>query len=228
LSEKLQKNISEGHRQRLKDRWKSVGLAGFEDYELLEMLLGYALPRKDTKPLAKELIETYGSLDGVWNQGLERLISFKGLSQHSATLLNLVGELMQKPKLSLRGKKLHSPSEVGDYFLTKIGASKEEFMYLVLLDQSQAVLKVVQVEHGIENRAQIYTKRILRSCLDHFATGLILVHNHPSGQLEFSQQDIAFTKHIKIALDAVEIRLLDHLIVTAESMKSMREEDLVF
>lgn len=219
--------MSEGHRQRLKDRWKNSGRSGFQDYEILELLLSYALPRKDTKALAKRLLETYGSLQGIWNQNLKRLENESGLSQHSATLIHLVGDLMRQPEMPLRGKKLKSPGEVAEYFMQKIGLAKEEFMYLVLVDQSQAVLEVVQIEHGIENRAQVYTKRILRACLDFFATGVILIHNHPGGQLEFSKQDLLFTKQIQEVLKGVEIRLLDHLVVTGEGSISMLEESLL-
>lgn len=216
-----------GHRQRLKDRWRKAGIEGFEDHEILELLLSFALPRIDTKPLAKRLLMACGSLNGVWKLSLERLMAIEGISQHSATLIHLVAELAKKPTSSLRGKKLNSPSDVSEYFLRTIGSAPEEFMYLVLLDQSNAVIDVVQCEHGIENRAQVYTKRVLRACFDYFATGLILVHNHPSGQLEFSQQDVKFTKHIKAALDAVEIRLLDHLLITTESSLSMQEQGLL-
>ena len=201
LRQGLQKHQGIGHRKRLKDRWKRTGLAGFEDHELLELLLSFALPRIDTKPLAKQLIKEYGNLEGVWKQNLERLVAVEGLGDHSATLIHLVGQLMRKPKNSLRGKCLNSPSDVGDYFIRSLGSSPEEYMYLVLLDQKNAVIDVVECEHGIENRAQIYTKRILRACLDHFATGIILVHNHPSDQLEFSEQDSTFTKHVSRALN---------------------------
>jgi DNA repair protein RadC len=227
LKDKSQNKSSSGHRQRLKDRWQKVGLQGFEDHEILELLLSFGLPRVDTKPLAKDIIHASGSLKGVWNQSVERLMGFEGMGQHSAILVHLVGQLMNKPNQKLKGIKLKSPSDVGDYFLRTLGSAPEEHMYLVLLDQKNAVIEVVECEHGIENRAQIYTKRILRNCLDHFATGVILIHNHPSGQPEFSSQDIAFTKHIKQALTAVEIRLLDHLLITPEVTVSMQEENLL-
>lgn len=227
MRDNFQKQIGGGHRQRLKKRWQKVGIEGFEDHEILELLLSYALPRVDTKPLAKELIQSSGSLDGVWKQNVERLMGFDGMGQHSAILLHLVGRLMNKPSQKLKGVKLKSPSDVGDYFLRTLGSAPEEHMYLVLVDQKNAVIEVVKCEHGIENRAQIYTKRILRACLDHFATGVILVHNHPAGQPEFSRQDLQFTKHVQQALNAVEIRLLDHLLITPETTVSLQEEGLL-
>lgn len=227
MQDNIQKQSGRGHRQRLKNRWQKVGLQGFEDHEILELLLSYALPRVDTKPLAKTMIQASGSLDGVWRQNIERLMGFEGMGQHSAILLHLVGQLMSKPRQKLKGVRLTSPSDVGDYFLRILGSAPEEHMYLVLVDQKNSVIEVVECEHGIENRAQIYTKRILRTCLDHFATGVILIHNHPAGQPEFSQQDIKFTKHVQQALLAVEIRLLDHLLITPEVTVSMKEEGLL-
>ncbi|MBF0197000.1 MAG: RadC family protein [Planctomycetes bacterium] len=219
--------MSKDHRKRLKERFLAAGTNAFSEHELLELLLTYAIPRKDTKGLAKELIATFGSLHKVLRVDVERLCHFKGLGEHSAILISLLGSLRGQADHSLKGQTVSSYLDVSDYFFKAIGQNAEEFFYIMLLDQKNKVIDVVEMEHGIENRAQVYIKKIVRTCLDRHATGLICIHNHPSGSAEFSEPDLKLTKEIKTTFKNLELRLLDHLLITQDKCVSMQEMGLL-
>ena len=217
-----------GHRQRLKERWLSAGYTGFSERDRLELLLSYAIPRKDTKELAVQLLKTFGSLQNLLEQNVSNLIIFPGLGEHSAILLNLAGSLKKLEPRQLRGTIVKSPVDVQDYLLRELGLAAEEKVLLLLLDQSNRILDALELEHGIENRANVYIKKAVRAAFDQHATGLICVHNHPSGRDDFSPQDLALTKELDQALKPLEIRLLDHFLVAGDEVFSMREKGLYF
>jgi DNA repair protein RadC len=219
-------NDASGHRKRLKDRWLNVGDEGFSDYEMLELLLSFSIPRKDTKALSKLLLRRFGNLYNVLKSTPDQLKNVHGMGENSSILLNLCGSLSDLEKPKILGSKIQSAYDLTDYFHREIGFKEEEYFYIVLLNQKNKVISVEQIEHGIENRAQIYLKKIVRSCLDYFATGVICIHNHPSGTEEFSNSDIELTKKIHTVLKSVEVRLLDHLLITQTESISMLEKGI--
>ena len=214
-----------GHRQRLKSRWLKSGRHGFAQHEILELLLSFAIPRKDTKPLAKALLTRFGTLGRVLQSSPARLASEKGLGEHSALLLNIIGSLaVEIGHESIIGTVIQSPADISEFLLKILGHMQQEQFHLVLLNQQNKVLTVKLIEEGIENRAQIYLKKIIAACLDHGATGLICAHNHPSGQLKFSKADLQLTRGLKSILDPLEIRLLDHILLAGEGTLSMMSQ----
>ena len=223
--DKNEKNSS-GHRKRLKDRWLKAGGDAFSEHELLELLLCFSIPRKDTKAIAKGLIKEKGSIYNVLKSSPGKLKSIPGLGEHSAVLLSLCGALLDTKKPKLEGTKIKSSKDLAEYFYSEIGMKEEEYFYIVLLDQKNKIIKLEEIEHGIENRAHIYVKRIVRLCLDNFATGAICIHNHPSGSTEFSKADLDLTIKLHSVLKEVEVRLLDHLLITSDENSSMLEEGL--
>ena len=212
-----------GHRQRLKDRWLAVGINGFNEREQLELLLSFAVPRKDTRTMALQLLEDYGNLANVLSQPMPALQHHPGIGQHAAILLNLTAQLYRKSHQSMQRVIVRDPSDVRDYLLAKMSNVPEEKFYLLLLDQSNRILDAVLLEHGIENRAHIYLKKIVRIALDRHATGLICVHNHPSAQAKFSHEDIRLTERLAKTLTPLEIRLLDHFLVAGDQVLSMSQ-----
>ena len=217
-----------GHRQRLKERWMNAGHNAFSDRERLELLLSYAIARKDTKELAVKLIQKFGSLAMVLEQSPTLLSNFPGLGEHSAILLSLAGSFKKIEPRELRGTVVKSPQDVQDYLLRELGLCAEEKVWLLLLDQGNRILEALELEHGIENRAHVYIKKAVRAALDRHATGVICVHNHPSGRDDFSPQDISLTKDLDLALRPIEVRLLDHFLVAGDEVLSMREKGLYF
>ena len=231
-SEKKLKNVTsshQGHRQRLKERWLSSGPSAFNERDKLELLLSFALPRKDTKPIAIDLLNQFGSLSAALRQPVERLCLIDGLGNHAGILLNLTGSVSsQKPDKALKGPIVKSPKDVEDYLLREYGLCPEEKVILLILDQANRIIDAPILEEGIENRANVYLKKAVRMVFDRNGTGVILVHNHPSGQSEFSPQDIELTSKLDQALRPLEIRLLDHFLIANDQLLSMKSEGLAF
>jgi DNA repair protein RadC len=221
-------SLPQGHRKRLKERWTQAGVKGFNDRDLLELLLTFAIPQKDTKPLAFELLEAFGSLDSVLQQELTSLQRFKGLGEHSSILLSLTGALRKRQNLDLKNIVVSGPKDVEEYLLRELGDLPEEKFYVMLLNQKNAVIDLIELEHGIENRANVYLKKMVRLALDRHATAVICIHNHPSGTTDFSPADISLTTSCKQALKPLEVRLLDHFLVTHSEVFSMRDRGLSF
>ncbi len=214
-----------GHRERLRQRFLQAGLAALSEHEILELLLTFAIPRRDTKPLAKRLIARFGTLHNALAAKSAALEDEKGCGPAVAALLNLVRDIAALPLPGPRASaKLRNPADVRAYLVRQLGARPEEHFHIFMLDQQNRVIASEEVERGIENRAHIYIKKIVHACLDRHATGIILAHNHPSGTPAFSAADIDLTRRIQQALEPLEIRLLDHMLVCREVVLSMVEE----
>jgi DNA repair protein RadC len=218
-----------GHRQRLRERFRKGGVEGFHDYELLELLLTYAIPRIDVKPIAKRLIERFGSLSGVLDATPREIEAAAGLSPTSSTLICLVKEtcgayLAEK----MKGREvLSSPQAVLDFCrLTLTGRPRESFM-VIFLDAKNQVLHHQIMQEGTVDRAVIYPRRIIEEALAHHASGLILVHNHPSGRSGPSAEDRQLTRALVEATRTLDIRVLDHIIVGKDGHFSFAEAQLL-
>lgn len=204
-----------GHRKRLRERFQFTGSEGFGDYEMLELVLTYAILRKDVKPIAKELIKRFGSLSGVLDADLKELQSVSGMGENSATLIRLIKEIFGRYLAERMQKKdlLNSPQAVSDFARAKLaGLAYEAFMIIYLNNKNQAVYHEI-VHEGTIDKAIIYPRRIVERALYHRASGLILVHNHPSGQTQPSEEDKRLTRLIAEATKAIDIRVVDHIIV---------------
>lgn len=220
----IPENSASGHRERLRRRWLSAGPEAFADHELIELLLCYAIPRKDVKPLARRLISRFGGIKALLEAPLSGLQAEEGVGEAAAVMLKLIRELsLRGDKAALAGPTVRRPEDLRELVSVALSREPEECVGVILLDQRNRSQGLEVVERGIENRAQVYLKRVLRLALDRRATGLILVHNHPAGSAEFSKQDRDFTRRAKTALEAVDIRLLDHLLVAGDKVVSMVE-----
>lgn len=214
-----------GHRERLRERFQKAGTAGLHDYELLELLLTYAIPRKELKPLAKELIEHFGGFSGVLDANQQELEAFPGLGPTSATLIRLIKELCgaylaEKIK---RKDVLSSPQAVVDFARVKLSGLPHEAFMVIYLNAKNEVIDYEIIHEGTVDRAIVYPRRIIEAALVHHAAGLILVHNHPSGHPQPSEDDKRLTRAIVEAARTVEIRVVDHLIVGKGGYFSFRE-----
>lgn len=218
-----------GHRERLRERFRTAGAAGLHDYELLELLLTYAIPQKDVKPIAKELIRRFDSLAGVLDAGQKELEAVAGLGPTSATLIRLIKELCGAylGEKMQRRDVLSSPQAVVDFArVTLAGLSHEAFM-AVYLSVKNEVIEHEIVHEGTVHRAVIYPRRIIEAALSHHAAGLILIHNHPSGHPEPSEEDKRLTRTIAEAARTMDIRVLDHLIIGKGRYFSFMENHLL-
>jgi len=213
-----------GHRQRLRQRFMEGGPDALPDYELLELILFRAIPRRDTKPLAKELLAKFGSFAAVMNASPGRLREVAGMGEAVITELKLVRaaslrllnrEIMDRPVLS-------SWTQVMDYCQAAMAHSEiEKFRILFLDKRNRLIVDEVQQE-GTVDHTPVYVREIIKRALELSATALILVHNHPSGDPTPSQADITMTREIVDTAKKLGIVVHDHIIVGREGAGSLR------
>jgi len=221
--------MHEGHRQRLKNRFLAEGLDGFEDHQILELLLFYAIPRKDTNEIAHSLLKKFGSLSGVFEADPKDLASTNGIGENSAVLLSLIPEITRRYTKDRWGEKpvLNSTSKAGEYCLSLFAGRTYEVFYVICLDSQCKVIYPALVHEGTVNQAPVYPRIIVETALRHKANSVILAHNHPGGSTKASSEDIEVTKRIKDALHAISINVLDHVIAAGTKYTSLAEKGLL-
>jgi DNA repair protein RadC len=216
-----------GHRQRLKHRFLAGGAAALPDYELLELILFSAIPRRDTKPVAKRLLERFGSFPEVINAPPERLREVKGVGDAAIVQLKLVqagalrvmrGGIMQRPLLS-------SWSAVLDYCRAAMGFEAREQFRILFLDKKNRLIADEVQQQGTVDHTPVYVREVVKRALELAASAIVLVHNHPSGDPTPSRADIDMTRQIVDAARPFGIAIHDHVIVGRQghaSFKGMR------
>jgi len=218
-----------GHRKRLRERLLKMGAEGLRDYEILELLLTYAFPRKDVKPLAKKLINHFGSFSNILDASVEELQKVPGLTQRSAFLLPLVKEASGTYLAEKMRQKdlLTSPKAAIEFARAKLaGKTNESFMIIYLNTRNEAIDYEILYE-GTLDSSVVYPRRIIEGAINHHASGLLVVHNHPSGHTDPSAEDKHITQAILKAAQTMDIRLLDHSIVGKGGYFSFAENRLL-
>ena len=222
-------SIHDGHRQRLKDRFLREGLDGFTDIQVLELLLFYAVPRRDTNPIAHALLERFGSLAKVLDAPVVKLTQVDGISENGATFLKLVREIERRYALS-QGEEiiLNTIDDCCEYLSRFFRGKKNETVFLLSLDAKLKMLSCREVGEGSVNYASVPIRRCVEMALDDGATSVILAHNHPSGIAIPSNDDIQTTRRLAMALSTVEIQLADHIVVAEDEYVSMVQSGIRF
>lgn len=199
----------------MRERFRSAGGRGLRDYELVELLLTYAIPRKDVKPAAKRLMKRFGTLGGVLDATAEDLESIGGMGPSSSTLLRLVRELLSAYMAEgmIKRDAVSSPQAVIDFAQAKLSGLQREAFMVVYLNAKNEVLREEVLNEGIVDRTVVYPRRVIEGALANKAAGLILVHNHPSGHPDPSLEDKRLTRSICEAARTFDIRVIDHIIV---------------
>lgn len=213
----------EGHRSRLRGRFRTSGPASLADYELLELLLGYAIPRKDTKPIAKGLLERFKSLRRVLDTPAEQLEQYPGIGRQASTLIRLAKALMERylEPFDEAAPVLSRPERLADYLRTSMGGQARERFMILCLDASGRLVHRAVLSEGTVDGAYVYPREVLRTAIESDAVSLVLVHNHPSGTLKPSEQDLRLTRELSEICSRVGITLNDHLVVTARGIYSI-------
>ena len=216
-------SIHKGHRERLKQRFLEEGLDNFTDIQVLELLLFYAIPQKDTNPIAHALLDRFGSLSQVLDASLEELCKVPGISAHSATLLTLVTQIARfyQVDATQRAQCLTTLDACGAYLVPRFFGRNKETVFLLCLDAKCKVLCCKEIGEGSVNAASISVRKVVETALAANATTVILAHNHPSGVAVPSTEDVQTTRRISAALSAVEIHLADHVVVAEGDYVSM-------
>ena len=220
-----------GHRQRLKERFLRSKGADMADYEAIELLLTYAIPRKDVKPLAKSLIKKFGSFAGVISAPIERLYEVVGIKENSATLIKFVEFASQKlswQNLAFEDAAfISSTDSLIEFCRCTMGYSEVEVLRLIYVDAKLKVIETEVLQKGSVSSVNINPRDIVANALKKNASGVIMVHNHPTGDPRPSNNDVEATKRVKSACDAVGIALHEHLIITPSDFYSFAEHNLV-
>ena len=217
------------HRQRLRERFQKAGSEGMHDYELLELLLTFSIPRRDVKPVSKKLINTFGSLSGVLDADQSELEKLSGVGSMSASLIRLVKELYTNYLVENMKKHdaLSSPEAVINFSRVKLSGLLNEAFMVIYINVKNEVIDYALLQEGTLDNVAVYPRRIVETALSHHASGVILVHNHPSGNPMPSKEDKMLTKEIVDAAFALDIRVLDHLIVGKEGYFSFMENNIL-
>ena len=218
-------SIHEGHRQRLKERFVREGLDNFEQLQVLELLLFYAIPRRDTNPIAHGLLDRFGSLARVLDAPVSELRKVEGVSDGTAQYLHLLMELIRFYSVNdcSTARVLTTVEACGEYLTPYFTARRNETVFLLNLDSKCKVISCEMVGEGSVNSAGVPIRRIVEMALGANATSVVLAHNHPSGIALPSDEDRATTMRLANALAAVEITLVDHIVVADGDYVSMAQ-----
>lgn len=218
----------EGHRQRLKNRYLESGLDHFDQHQVLELLLFYSMPRRDTNPIAHQLIQRFGSLAGVLNAPREELEKVEGMGPGSAAFLTLLRDTDRYCQIHCvdRPVILNTIERCGEVLAPYFQGRRNEVVYLLCLDAKCKMLCCKEVGEGSVNSAAVPIRRVVEMALAAGATSVVLAHNHPSGVAVPSPEDSLTTHKLARALYAVEIQLVDHLVVADEDYVSLVQSGL--
>ena len=216
-------SIHEGHRQRLKNRFRQEGLDGFEELQVLELLLFYCIPRQDTNPIAHALLEQFETLDQVLDASLEDLQKVPGMGESAATFLTLVHAVDRRYQISKEQHLLicNTIDECGRYLWSRLKDLRNETVYLLCLDAKCKILCCKKIGEGSVNSAAIPVRRIVEVALGANASSVVLAHNHPSGIAVPSDADKLTTRKVAAALSSVDVQLADHIIVAEDEYISL-------
>ena len=221
--------LAAGHRERLRQKYRKAGHGGLLDYEKLELLLTFAISRRDVKPIAKALLKRFGSLSGIIDATEKQLTEVAGVGENVALLIHLLKGLYTDYLYEqVKGREvLSSTQEVLRYAKMKLaGLEHEVFMVIYLNTQNEVIGDEILVE-GTIDQLYIHPRQLMTRALNMSARGIILLHNHPSGTPSPSPADIQLTRSIKIAAEAVRLDILDHLIIARNSCYSIAAGELI-
>ena len=221
-------SVHKGHRKTLKKKFIENGLDVFEPHEALELYLYYAIPRKDTNPLAHKLIDRFVTLAGVCDAPIDELMEDFGLTENTAVLLKLLPEMA---RLYNESKLLNDNAidldTIGDLIKSKFIGRTEEVVVLLLGDAKGKIIFFDVVAKGSVNSSDMPIRKIVDLAIRHNARLAFIAHNHPSGNALPSKNDLATTDALKFTLNTVGVRLFDHFIVTDDDYVSLRESELI-
>ena len=217
--------IHDGHREKKRQQFLQHGLDSFADHEVLELLLFYAIPRKDTNPIAHALMDRFGSLDAVLAAPVEELCQVKGVGESAAAFLKLIPQVYRRSRMAAaeRERVLNSSQRAGDYLLELFTGETAEVLYELCLDRKGKLLACRRVGEGGVSSINVDLRKIVENALLTGASGVILSHNHPSGIALPSADDCAATVRVKEALKTVGLVLVDHIVVADGDYVSMAD-----
>ncbi len=225
----MEKDDKLGHRERLRERFLRSGLKGFHDYEIVELLLTMWTPRKDCKKQAKEAITRFKNLKGILEAEAQDLQKIKGIGPINAAGIKFVQELAKEfLKQKLEEKPVcKSSQEVYDYLYLSMRDLKKEVFKVLFMDGQNRVIEAEDLFQGTVGASAVYTREIMEKAIAYHSSSLILVHNHPSGNVTPSRSDKSITQDLVLAGNIMQIKVLDHIIIGDNKYYSFADEGLI-
>ena len=222
-------DLSPGHRKRLREKFIKSGLAGFQDYEIVELLLTLGSPRKDCKQSAKEAIKRFRTLRGVLEASPQELRQIEGIGPHSAFGIKLVQEVARE---FLKEKVIDKPvyksaQEIFDYLYHSMRGLKKEVFKVIYLNSQNQIIEIADLFQGTVDSSFISPREVVEGAIKCYAASVILVHNHPSGNPEPSKNDKEVTRDLVYAGSIMQVRVLDHIIIGDNRYFSFAGDGLV-
>lgn len=221
-------DLSVGHRQRLREKFMESGLDGFQDYEIVEMLLSLSTPRRDCKPMAKMALKKFKSLQGVLDAPVKDLCDIKGIGEKNVLGLKLVRAVATRyfrgglSKIDL----LNDPDALTNYLMTSIGWRERECFEIIFLDAKNCVIATETMFEGSITQSMVYIREIVKAVLRYNAVSIICAHNHPSGNTKPSMDDVLVTKKIVAAGNLMGFLVAEHLVVSSSDYFSFRDNGI--
>jgi len=221
--------VHDGHRERRRRQFLEHGLDSFADHEVLELLLFYAIGRRDTNPIAHELIRHFGSLEQVFSASREELESVPGMGPCAATLITLIPAVLRRVRLSKEGpaKIFNNVKDMGDYFVDLFFAMQHEAVYEACLDGKGKIICCRRLNEGGPASTEFSIRQAVEVALRYNAVAVVLAHNHPSGNVIPSVADCTTTRQLQEALVAIDVDLWDHIIVAGTDYSSMAKAGML-
>ncbi len=218
-----------GHRERLKQKFLQTGFTGFHGYEIIELILFYAIPRRDVKPLAKLLLKTFGTIENIFVASQKEIMAIKGCGETVYFTLKLFAQtslVISREQLN-QAPLLAKWTELSNYLRLKMGYLTHEEFHILFLNAKSYLISDMKIFRGTVDKAAIYPREILKHALECGAVSMILAHNHPSGDATPSHDDIQITYNIIQAAQLMNITVIDHIIVGKYDIKSFRNLNLL-
>jgi DNA repair protein RadC len=220
-----------GHRQRLRERFLKSGVEGFADYEVVELLLTLAIPRSDVKDAAKDLIARFGNLREILDAPIEDLQAVHGIGSVAPVALKIIrAAATLYLEQSAEGTNLATDHEsLAAFWRMRIGANLNEAFEVAYLDSGCRLLRdgVERLEEGTIDRAAVYPRRVVESALKRGAAAIVLAHNHPNSDVTPSGQDKVWTRALVMAAETVQLKIVDHLIISPDEAFSFKKAGLL-
>lgn len=219
-----------GHRGRLKARLLSEGIDSFDDHQILELLLFYAIPRLDTNPASHRLIKRFGSLSAVLEADPKDLATVEGVGENAAVFLAMIPQVTRRyflDRVKHTRKTLNTSEAAAEYLVPIMTGRPEEVFYVICLDSQLRVLYPELISEGTVKDALVHPRHVVEAAMRHKAASVILAHNHPAGSVKPSGHDLKLTRSLVQALGGINVQVVDHIIVAGDSIYSFQREGIL-
>ncbi|MEQ9115875.1 MAG: DNA repair protein RadC [Rickettsiales bacterium] len=229
LSKGSSTNINAGRRSRVRERLLNAKLGSLYDYEILEMFLYLSIPRRDVKPLAKKLLHDFKTLACIVNTTPGELAKITGIGSNTVANLKLLREIIHRINKEeiYKTNAINNRESLIKFLRSSVGFQTNENIHILYLNSKNHLIDDEIIDYGTANKITLYPREVVKKALDTNATAVIICHNHPSGDTTPSRADILMTKNLESALQAVDVILHDHVIISPSNYFSFRNKKLI-